>query len=135
MLRVKTRVWTSKIHGLGLFADEFIPKGTVTWEYEPAYDISFSEHEIRKLPQIKQDFLYYYCYLDKKMDKLILCSDNQRYINHSTIDENILSTPKRDIAARDIQIGEELLCDYNKFDDTYFERIGIHESELKGHKI
>lgn len=33
MLLVKTRLGISSIHGIGLFADELIPKGTVTWRF------------------------------------------------------------------------------------------------------
>ena len=38
MLLVKTRLGASAIHGIGLFADEFIPKDTVTWRFTPGLD-------------------------------------------------------------------------------------------------
>lgn len=133
MLRVKTRIGTSKIHGIGLFADQFIAKGTVTWQYDPKFDICFTQKQINSLPKLRRDFMRYYCYFDHKLKKYILCGDNQKYINHikNTKRENIHSTPKRDVAARDIKPGEELLCDYNKFDPLYFKRMHIKYEELK----
>lgn len=131
MLKVKTTVKNSDIHGLGLFADEFIPKGTVTWQYESKFDTGFTQEEIDSLPETAKQFMLYYCYFDKELQKYILCSDNQRYINHSNTSTNINSTPRQDVAARDIQAGEEFLCDYVKFDDQYFSRLGLNVSDLK----
>ncbi len=45
MLRVKTKLGLSSINGVGLFADQFIPKGSTTWEYDPGFDPSYSEEE------------------------------------------------------------------------------------------
>jgi SET domain-containing protein len=132
MLRVKTRVQKSSVHGLGLFAHEFIPKGTVTWQYDPLFDVGFSEKELETVSELGKKFLLFYCYLDKELNKFILCADNQRFINHTSnsAEENIRSTPRQDIADRDIQPGEEMLCDYHKFDDEYFRRHGIEHRDL-----
>lgn len=130
MLKVKTKIGKSGVHGTGLFADEFISKGSVTWQYDPEFDTGFSLEALESLPQLSKDYLIYYCYIDKILNKYILCADNQRFINHSKTKENISSTPRMDIAMRDIQIGEEFFCDYNKFDDTYFNRMGIPQHKL-----
>lgn len=129
MLKVKTKIGPSNTHGTGLFADQFIPKGTTTWEWDPTMDISLDVDFVESLPSIQKEYLLYYMYLDQEINKLILCSDNQRYINHSK-NTNIDSTPRRDVANRDIQPGEEFLCDYNLFDNTYFKRIGLDETTL-----
>ena len=133
MLRVKTKIQPSGIHGLGLFADQFVPKGTVTWQYDPEFDVGFSKKELDSLPKLSREFLIYYCYFDKGIKKFVLCSDNQRYINHTQNKkmENVESTPHKDTAIRDIQPGEEILCDYNKFDDAYFKRMHISSAKLK----
>ena len=75
--------------------------------------------------KINRKYLEYYCYFDKKRNKFILCSDNQRFINHTSNSnlENIISTPDLDIAAIDIKPGDELLCDYNKFDSSLYHYI------------
>ncbi len=130
MLLIKTKIGPSKIHGMGLFADEFIPKGAITWEWNSVFDISFKQELVNSLPELMRNYILYYAYFDKDINKLVLCADNQRYINHSK-NINIDSTTRRDIANRDIHPGEELLCNYNLFDDTYFKRLGINESTLK----
>lgn len=130
MLKVRTKIGESSVHGIGLFADEFIAKGTITWEYHPEFDIAISQEALDELPVVTKDYMLYYCYIDKLLNKYILCADHQRFINHSSSRENILSTPRMDVAHRDIQPGEEFFCDYNKFDDTYFTRIGLSPEEL-----
>jgi SET domain-containing protein len=129
MLKIKNFIKRSEVHGTGLFAGEFIPKGTVTWDYDPEFDVAFTQEEVDTLPQLQRSYILYYAYLDKDINKLVLCADNQRYINHSK-NTNINSTPRQDVAGRDIQEGEELLCNYNQFDDTYFTRMNIKEEEL-----
>jgi len=46
MLQVKTYVKESKIHGNGLFAKEFIPKGTIIWKFDSRLDTKISEESI-----------------------------------------------------------------------------------------
>ncbi len=131
MLLIKTKIAVSKIHGIGLHADQFIPKGTITWQFNPKVDIGFTDQEIKDLPEIAQKTFLHYTYFDKDLNKHMLCCDDQRFINHSSENWNIESTPHKDVAVRDIQIGEELLCDYYKFDDTYFDRLSIPRNKLK----
>lgn len=130
MLLIKTRLGFSGVHGVGLFANQFIPKDTVTWKYHPIFDTAFSEEEIAEMSEPSRKQVYHYAYYDKTLDKYVLPFDDQRFINHSKNRANILSTPDEDVAARDIQQGEELLCDYNGFDETYFTRHGLKEEEL-----
>lgn len=131
MLLVKTKIGVSSVHGIGLFADQFIPKGTITWEYNPLFDTSFTDAEVDALPDYAKKIFLHYAYFDKELNKHVLCFDDQRFINHTDHSENIESTTRRDIAARDIQLGEEILCNYNKFDDTYFDRINLPLEILK----
>ena len=133
MLLVKTHLGKSSKHGIGLFADQFISKGTVTWEYTPWFDISYTQEEIGKMSEPAREQVLWYAYFDPKINKLILPSDDQRFINHSATSEHITieSTPDQDVAIRDIQPEEELLCDYYKFEPHYFKRRGMDPSMLK----
>ena len=130
MLRVKTRLGQSKIEGIGLFADVFIPKGTVTWQYDPLFDTAFDVSDIDKVPEPVKDQFMKYSYFDYKLNKMILCSDDQRFINHSNT-PNIQSTPEKDIALNDIQPGEELTCDYENYEHNWFERRGLKREDFK----
>lgn len=131
MIRIKTSIGPSTLHGIGLFAAEFIPKGTVTWQYDPEFDTAFTNEQVEKMSLPAQSIFWNYAYLDKDLGKYVLCADDQRFINHSTDNYNIKSTPRQDIAFRDIQPGEELLCNYNDYDDTYFPRLNLSEINLK----
>lgn len=132
MLLVKTRIGVSSTHGIGLFAAEFIPKGTATWKYHPGFDLDLTMDAVSKLPEIPKKALLHYSYFDQELKRLIVPIDDLRFINHSQNLQkiNITSTPNKDIAARDIEEGEELFCNYNMFDDTYFNRIGLSSENL-----
>ena len=130
MLLIKTKVGPSKIQGIGLFADQFIPKGTKTWEYHPKFDAGFTKKDVSEMSEPSRKIFLWYAYFDSSQEKYILCFDDQRFINHSKNNFNIESTSNADIAFRDIEPGEELLCDYGKFDDEYWARHGINENDL-----
>lgn len=123
MLLVKTIVKQSTIPngGLGLFADQDIPKGFILWEFNKIVDVTIPVEKLEYLIKVEKDYIKKYAY--REGDNLILCSDDDKYINHSDtpnvldiFDERNFSVS---VAARDIKAGEELLCDYSTFDDNY----------------
>lgn len=125
MLMVKTKISTSGIHGIGLFAAENIPKGTITWRFMPGLDLIVPEYILLQLSEAARKQFLNYCYVDKYTKHFILCFDDERFINHSE-DPNIIQSNSEseiegvEIAARDIKEGEELLCNYEHFDfDAY----------------
>ena len=128
MLLVKTKINLSSKQGIGLFAAEFIPKGQVTWKYDPVFDTAFTAEQVNSMSNIAKERFFDYAYFDKELDRFILCFDDLRFINHDAKCPNIHSTPQMDIAARDILEGEELLCNYNEYEEHYFTRRGIDES-------
>jgi uncharacterized protein len=131
MLLINTTLKKSLKHGIGLFADQFIPKGTMTWKYHPNFDPSFTRKEVAKMPKPGQKQLWNYHFYDKKQDRYVWCLDDLRFINHDEKRPNIHSTLYRDVALRDIKKGEELLCDYCGFDPKYFDRVGLDRKQLK----
>lgn len=121
MLLVKTKIGPSKIHGIGLFADQFIPKNTPIWKFSLGLDIKLTENELIKLPQNAQDFIQHYCYHSIIDNTYVILFDDARFFNHSK-NPNVVSVDIPDdpegveIASRDIEPGEELLCDCREFD-------------------
>lgn len=96
--------------GYGVFATEFIPKGTITWilddldqKLDPSYVDSLDD--LRKKQVIK------YSYRDQN-GYYVFCWDLARFVNHS-FHANCIPTPfDFEIASRDIYPGEELTDDY-----------------------
>jgi SET domain-containing protein len=123
MLVVKTKLGQSKIDGIGLFADQFIPKGTVTWKFNPRFDIYFEKSEVEKMSELQKDLIICFAYLSKKSGKYVYSIDNARFANHSTNpnmsdDENKCEGDAEvcSVAIRDIQKGEEMTFDYRVID-------------------
>jgi len=115
MLCVKTKLKVSKISGLGLFADEPIPKNTIIWKFEPALDILVSKEAIKDFSESAKKQFYNYAFLDKAHHKFMLCGDDARFFNHA--DEPNCDDEQTDItiALRDIAKGEELTVNYKTF--------------------
>ena len=120
MLKVKTRIGLSAIEGIGLFADEFIKKGTVIWTYDPMFDRTYTEDDVDSMTDIEWSYVKKYSF--KYAGEYCLCCDDARFFNHS---ESPNSTEVVNdipfgctIAARDIYPHEELTTDYATFGQT-----------------
>lgn len=117
MLLVKTVLQHSVTHGMGVFAAEFIPKGTRVWEYYEGFDTRVSEEFVGSLPQPAQSTLRHYCALWG--GGYVISADDARYLNHSsTPNLKTFDDPDMDVALRDILAGEELTEDYGEFDES-----------------
>jgi uncharacterized protein len=125
MLLVKTKLACSRIHGIGLFADEFIPKGTLIWKFNPVIDISLTKEQIEELAKPSCEQIQKYTYRSMISGLYVLCGDDARFFNHSLIPNchDICESEEQDltIASRDIHPGEELTCDYALFDMDLIE--------------
>jgi SET domain-containing protein len=108
MLKVKTYIDKSSINGIGLFSLEFIPKETVVWDLDYGIDIIFSFIG-------ENEFLNKYCYKDQ--ETYILCVDDARFMNHSITPNTSNGIGNQTISNKDIQIGEEITCNYFEIDD------------------
>lgn len=125
MLLVKTALKPSSIHGIGLFAAEFIPSGMPIWKHCPIIDIKFSEEELVPLSPPAREQIAAYSYRQRSTGLYVLCGDDARFLNHSTT-PNCIDVKGADgqgitMAARDIQLGEELTCDYSAIDKDYID--------------
>lgn len=125
MLLVKTKLAYSQIHGIGLYADEDIPKGTAIWKYHPVTCQIFSCENFYELCleipiEAMKNFLNF-SYI--KNNKIFYISDNTRFINHCA-DANLeLISEGEERASRDIYKGEELLENYlMSYDEKDFFR-------------
>jgi len=122
MLTVKASAKPSQIEGIGLFADEKIPKGTITWRFNPRFDILFDREEVEQMPPYHRELIDRYAYLSTTTGKYVYSIDDSRFTNHSSVKNNIdvVSFPGEPetlgVANRDIEKGEEILANYRLFD-------------------
>jgi uncharacterized protein len=127
MLLVRTSLRPSPIHGLGVFADEFIAQGQLVWEFDRRIDIVIPLAEIASFPPAQQEYISMLDYVEvlDGQKVMILCADNAKHINHSDA-PNVVDTAdnRQQYAARDIQPGEELTCDYFAYDLEADRKLG-----------
>ncbi|MDX2175728.1 MAG: SET domain-containing protein-lysine N-methyltransferase [Candidatus Sumerlaeia bacterium] len=136
MLKVQTRLDRSTIQGLGLYAAEFIPQGTIVWEYHPDIDLVYPAAKVRTLADHRlRNFLCIYAYYSRRVGGYILCGDHARFVNHSE-SANLTGGPGEvSVANRDIHEGEEITDDYFTYDrpegDEYVEEFFAFEHLLR----
>jgi len=120
MLLVPTRLAPSAIHGFGVFAAQPIQKATPVWRFAKGLDMEFDADIVATLPAHVQTFFSQYGYLDRNAQRIILCFDDARFVNHSGM-PNVATDYAQDaygvdVALRDIAAGEELTMDYANFE-------------------
>jgi len=127
MLLVKASAKPSALHGLGVFAVEFVPKGTPIWRFEPGFDRSFTQDQFDALPPLAQAHLRQHSYPDAA-GNWILSGDLTIFMNHSSPPNTGALPGAREpvttVALRNIQAGEELTCDYYAFDGAAEKKLG-----------
>lgn len=116
MLLVETYLSPSPLEGLGVFASQFIPKGQKLWQLDPAVDILLSPLQVAERPEVYQGFIRRYAYFDRTLGAYLLDGDHARFLNHcDTPNLDFSAADGSGVAARDIQVDEEILCDYRQF--------------------
>jgi len=113
MLLVKTYIDKSAIHGLGVFAGEFIRKGARVWRFVEGFDQVYSPKQFASLPKPAREYIWNYGY---RVDgEILLTTDHDHHMNHS----EHANTHWRNgyiVARRNIRKGEEITNDYRQFD-------------------
>lgn len=119
MFIVRTSLRPSFIQGIGCFADEPIKKGQVVWQFDPRLDIRFPLSAVDSFPLFMQEHFRTYSYVEllDGQQVIVYCADFSKHMNHSD-EPNLFDTEDnlQEIAIRDIAVGEELTCNYYKFD-------------------
>lgn len=123
MLLIKTNVGPSPIQGIGLFATETVPTGTIIARWDERFLWSCSEEELKALPPLTRDFVEKYGW--RAFGRWQLSVDNSRFLNHSASPNTVVeSTPECPFvmtAVREIAAGEEITEDYRQFDPDFAE--------------
>jgi SET domain-containing protein len=117
MLHVQAHAGVSRIHGIGLFAAQFIPAGTIIWRFQPGFDLELSIEDLDRLTPVAQRQVRQYAYSSPAGARYLLSSDDDRFTNHSE-EPNTHVVDGCTVASRDIEPGEEITTDYREFGMT-----------------
>ncbi|MEK7255145.1 MAG: SET domain-containing protein, partial [Bacteroidota bacterium] len=107
--------------GYGIFASQFIPKGTITWVEDELEIITSPEKFERQHPDIQAQ-IEKYSTVDK-YGNYSMTWDLTKYLNHCCQCNSMSTGYGFEIALRDIQAGEEITTEYGVYNVQ-------HEMEL-----
>jgi hypothetical protein len=96
--------------GFGVFATQFIPRGTLTWVCDEL-DQFVDPARVAALPASYRKLLDTYTFRDR-LGRHVLCWDLARFMNHSCAPCCLGPDSSFEVAVRDIRAGEELTDDY-----------------------
>ena len=120
MMLVPTYVAASDVEGVGVYAAEPIIKGALIWRYEPDFDRLVPASWLSEQTPMMQEFLKKYAYpAHDNPSMLVIEIDNGRFMNHTLEPNTDFTKVIEGYARRDINAGEELLCNYNEFDPEF----------------
>jgi hypothetical protein len=103
--------------GYGVFATEFIPKGTITY-VEDELEVRIPEAQFLSFQPPIQAILDKYSYIDADGVR-IMSWDFAKYVNHNCSFNTITTGYGFEVAIRDIQPGDEITDEYGIFNLEY----------------
>lgn len=117
----------SPIHGWGLFARRAIPKGAAWWQASLDNVILLNQLQVETLMTSQLNttmeslltLTRIYGYYSASLDRIIVCLDNARFVNHSFEPNSGApadGNPLCSVALRDIEAGEEITENYGHYD-------------------
>lgn len=102
--------------GNGVFATDFIPKGTILYVKDDL-EIEVSKYKFKRMGKLYRDIVDKYSYTDERGVK-ILSWDNAKYINHKCECNSMSTAYGFEIAICDIAKDEEITDEYGMFNIT-----------------
>jgi SET domain-containing protein len=126
-LLIKT-ILKPNIHGLGVFALEPIIKDQLVWQHDAIFDGWIHKNLLANTNpnlNVLREYVECLCPYDAEIECYIKACDNMNYINHS-YNPNLSSISKyMHLAARDIEIDEELTINYTLICDLEVNSLGF----------
>lgn len=119
MLHIKYKLASSGIHGVGLFSDEDIAKGSLIYTANPLLDTNITQAEFDALNNSEKAEIRWWGFFDKPSSMWHVDFDVTKFINHSykaNVTQNLEHNEAFLVAARDIKKGEELTQNYLEFE-------------------
>ena len=116
MLLVETYIAESPGMGFGLFSKNPIKEGAVIWEFVDGFDTKVHESGYSLLNDVQKAFVDKYFW--KEEDYYYSSCDYSNFQNHS-YSPNSIPLGDKMVAARDVEANEEILVNYQSFDDDF----------------
>ena len=129
MLLVNAKAGPSRIHGMGLIAQEFIPQGTEIWHFMPGFDVIIPEKFLEHLSLVARKQVFYWAYFNVATRTFVLSSDDDRFTNHSD-EPNTRHVGDSVVAQCDIHSGVEITSDYTQLVMINFPKLSDHGVSL-----
>ncbi|MBR9701242.1 hypothetical protein GOV11_05245 [Candidatus Woesearchaeota archaeon] len=115
MFNVKVVLGESKIHGIGLFADENIAKGALVYTVNPDLNLHLTQEEFSKLSDDEKNTMRHFGYFGKDK-QWHLSFDNIRFCNHHR-KGNVSYKDGKIYSVRAIMKDEEITQNYEEIED------------------
>ena len=119
MMHAKYKLDKSDKHGIGFFADQDIPKGSVVYTASPLLDVDITQEQFDSLSNEEKREIEWWGFFDKPSQKWHVDFDVSKFINHSYYATTTQDSGHEEaylVATRDIKAGEELTQNYLKFE-------------------
>lgn len=129
MIHIKYKLDRSNKHGIGLFADENLKKGTLIYTASPLLDVNITNEQFNTLSDREKEEFQWWGFFDEPSQRWHVDFDVSKFINHST--EGTVTQDKNHVEAylvtsRDVEKGEELTQNYLEFEsEADLKRRGI----------
>ncbi len=119
MIHIKYKLDRSATHGIGIFANQDIQKGQLSYTVSPGLDVDITQAQFDSLKEEEKGKIKYWGYWFEPKKVWHVDFDHIHFINHSFMPNTTqdLSHPElRLVAMRDIKSGEELTQNYLEFE-------------------
>lgn len=129
MIHIKYKLDRSKHHGIGLFADQDLPKGTLVYTASLLLDVNITEEQFGTLSEQEKQEVKWWGFFDEPSQKWHVDFDVSRFVNHSydaTLTQDSGHQEAYLVTTRDVAAGEELTQNYLEFESPEdLQRRGI----------
>jgi hypothetical protein len=129
MIHIKYKLDRSTIHGIGIFADQDIEKGTLIFTASPVLDVNITQDQFDLLRDAEKQEVRYWGFWIEEEKVWHVDFDHIHFINHSytpNTTQDFSQQASYLVASRDIKKGEELTQNYLEFEtEEDLKRRGI----------
>jgi SET domain-containing protein len=121
MIHIKYKLNKSNKHGIGLFADEDLPKGQLVYTASPLLDTNITQEKFDSLTDREKEEVQWWGFFDESSKRWHVDFDVSKFINHEkkgTVTQDKDHEEAHLVTTRDVKRGEELTQNYLEFESA-----------------